>query len=107
MADLYDLPRYFFLIRKYSQYASNFILTYDTALKKFVQYLKRFKRLGVKYGHGFGAENSNRNLLDFIDALYGNCFDTCHLTFVYVFLLWNYPISWLNKRQTTITTFTA
>lgn len=37
-----------FLVKKYSQYISNPTLTHHAALKKIVQYFKRFKRLGLR-----------------------------------------------------------
>lgn len=100
-------PDISFSVGKCSRYASNPTPTYDAALKRIVRYLKGSKRLGLKYGPGPDPENSNGNLLGYTDASYGDCLDTRRSTSAYVFLLWNGPISWSSKRQTTVATSTA
>ena len=100
-------PDISFSVGKCSRYASNPTPTHDAALKRIVRYLKGSKRLGLKYGPGLGPESSNGNLLGYTDASYGDCLDTRRSTSAYVFLLWNGPISWSSKRQTTVATSTA
>lgn len=97
-------PDISFSVGKCSRYASNPTPTHDAALKRIVRYLKGSKRLGLKYGPGPDPENSNGNLLGYTDASYGDCLDTRRSTSAYVFLLWNGPISWSSKRQTTVAT---
>ncbi len=96
-----------FSVRKCSRYAPNLTPTHDATLKRIVRYVKGSKRLGQNYCPSLGLESSNGNLLDYKDASYGDRLDTCCSTSEYVFLLWNSPISWSSKRQTTVTTSTA
>lgn len=101
MVGLYDLSRHFLFGLKN---VSNPTPTHDAALKRIVRYVKGSERLDLKYGPGPGPESSNGSLLGYTDALYRYCLDTCRSISAHVFLLWNGPISWSSKRQTTVAT---
>ncbi len=98
-------PDISFAVGKCSRYASNLTPSHDVALKKIVRYLKGSKELGVRYGPHL--KNKDGKLLGYTDASYGDCVDTRWSTSAYIYLLWNSPISWSSKRQTTLTTSTA
>ncbi len=74
-----------FPVGKCSRYSSNLTPSHDVALKKMVQYLKKSKKLGLRYGPRL--KNKDGKLFGYTDASYKDSLDTRRLTSEYIHLL--------------------
>lgn len=91
-------------VGKCSRYAANPTLTHDLALKRSVRYLAGSAHLGLMYGP---SNETNGELVGYIDSLYEGFLDTRRSTSGYTFLFWNGPITWSSKRQPVVALSTA
>ena len=94
-------------VSKCSRYAANPSPDHDSAVKRIIKYLAGTAELGLRYGPNGATEGAGGALIGYTDSAYADCLDTRSSTSGYIFFLWNGPISWSSKRQTSVSTSTA
>ena len=97
-------------ISRCNRYTSNPTSQHDLAAKRIVQYLAGTTNLGLRYEpteNNGDDRNVDGDLIGYTDSFYDDCMNTRRSTSGYVFCLWNGPISWFIKRQSTVATSTA
>ena len=85
-----------------SKYCSNPSEAHLTAVKRILRYLKETINLGLKY-----EKLESSTLVGYSDADWAGDLDDRHSTSGNLFLLAGGPVSWLSKKQSTVTLSTA
>ena len=97
-------PDISYAVSRCARYSNNPSPIHDKALKRIIRYLTGTRHLGLHYGP---KENDSGTLIGYTDSSWRDCPDTRRSTSAYVFQLYNGPISWHSKRQTTVAASTA
>jgi hypothetical protein len=80
---------------------SDLVRYYQSAIKHIVRYLRLIKDINLRY------KPENPNLIGYLDADYGGDKSNRKSTTVNVFLLGGEAISWLSRKQRSVSTLTT
>ena len=95
-------PDLSFSVGVYARYQAKPKVSHLNAVKRIIKYVKGTENLGVYY-----SKNSNENLVGYCDADWAGCADDRKSTSGGCFFLGNNLISWLSKKQNSVSLSTA
>jgi len=95
-----------FVVSFLSGFSSHSLLCHHTAAKRVFRYLAGTRTTSLVYTRR-SSVNIPLLITSYFDANYTSCHDTRHSVSGYIFLLNSCSISWLSKKQNSVSTFTT